>query len=132
MINEFQTKTTNEIKVYYSEPLAASSNNDQSAYPSLNEAYTAPAVADGTTAIPLPPPNNIPEPPATKVPFIGPSLPPNHGSNQQSANAAPSSEEQMKKVNDLLATMKGHVEHEILNDSIFDDREVARIIGCSP
>jgi len=56
-MNEYQAKNTSELKIYYSEPLA----EEQSAYPSLNEAYQAPQdttlrAAPATPAvIPLPP-----------------------------------------------------------------------------
>jgi|LauGreDrversion4_2_1035121.scaffolds.fasta_scaffold40866_3 hypothetical protein len=56
-MNEYQAKNTSELKIYYSEPLG----EEQSAYPSLNEAYQAPQdttlrAAPATPAvIPLPP-----------------------------------------------------------------------------
>ncbi len=37
------------------------------------------------SAIPLPPPNRVPDPPQIKVPFIGPQ-PANNGSNSSSNN----------------------------------------------
>ena len=37
------------------------------------------------SAIPLPPPNNIPEPPKIQIPFIGPQ-PANNGSNNNNSN----------------------------------------------
>ena len=82
LVNEFQTKRSCEVKAYFSEPLIGPvSSNEQSSYPSIGEAYNAPKVADSSVAIPMPPPTNIPEPPAPKVPFIGPMPPPSHNSN---------------------------------------------------
>ena len=99
------------------------------AYPTLTDAYATPVVADASVAIPLPPPSSVPEPPAPKVPFIGPMAPPGHASNNNGSSV--SAEEQAKKVNDLLATVKnGHVEASGLREHLFEDEELARIIAC--
>ena len=89
-------------------------------------------VADASVAIPLPPASSIPEPPYPRVPFIGPMAPPGHASNNNgSSSANVSAEEQAKKVNDLLATVKnGHVETSNLKEHLFEDEELARILGC--
>ena len=44
------------------------------------------------SAIPLPPPNNIPEPPKIQIPFIGPQ-PANNGSNNNNSNNVQSAAE---------------------------------------
>ena len=55
--------------------------------------------------------------------------PPGHASNNNgSSSANVSAEEQAKKVNDLLATVKnGHVETSNLKEHLFEDEERARI-----
>ena len=97
-INEYQTLRPSEIKYYYSE-----ATQPVQEFPSVSEAYNSnertveedktsmrdiQAIApESGSAIPLPPPNNIPEPPKIQVPFIGPQPAANNsGSNNNSNN----------------------------------------------
>jgi hypothetical protein len=96
-INEYQNLRPSEVKYYYSE-----ANQPVQEFPTVSEAYNnsnekiveedkssvrdIQAVApESGSAIPLPPPNNIPEPPKIQIPFIGPQ-PANNGSNNNNSN----------------------------------------------
>jgi hypothetical protein len=94
-INNYQDIRPQEMKLYYSE-----SQESAQEFPAINEAYAwnnnessnirdVQAVApESGRAIPLPPPEyaNIPEPPKTQVPFIGPQPPPANGAAGSSAS----------------------------------------------
>lgn len=96
-INEYQTLKPQDIKYYYSE-----AHQQVQEFPSVVEAYSnertveedktsmrdVQAVApESGSAIPLPPPNNIPEPPRIQIPFIGPQpQSANNSGNNNSTN----------------------------------------------
>lgn len=78
-------------------------------------------------AIPLPPPNNIPEPPKIQIPFIGPQPANNSGSNNNnSSNTIQTVVEQAKKVEDLLKPYKPEqIVSELWTPVMFKDQELA-------
>jgi len=137
-INEYQTVRPSEIKYYYSE-----ASQPVQEFPTVSEAYNnsneriveedktsmrdIQAVApESGSAIPLPPPNNIPEPPKIQVPFIGPMPAGNNsGSNNSNSNNVQSAVEQVQKVEDLLRPYKQEqVISELWNPIIFRDEEL--------
>ena len=77
------------------------------------------------SAIPLPPPNNIPEPPKIQVPFIGPMPAGNNSGSNNNSNNIQSAVEQAQKVEDLLKPYKPEqVVSELWNPLIFKDEEL--------